>query len=191
MAVRQFYPETVMEDATDPEDLALSGLWWSQDGNSLLLNYRGSDVYEIKNMNKVESTTTASSSSPASKGVVAVGTPNLRVYSGRRNEETFAKECCMLGGDRYVATGGDCGHVYIWDRPTQRLQRKIKADTFVVNCVGKFVPTLPYLRGRPASTVPLDDDSLQGSSDVQDSSFVMCISQYSMYSFVGPTPQTH
>ncbi|KAF4726868.1 hypothetical protein FOZ63_028636 [Perkinsus olseni] len=145
MAVRQFYPETVMEDATDPEDLALSGLWWSQDGNSLLLNYRGSDVYEIRNMNKVEPTTTASSSSPASKGVVAVGTPNLRVYSGRRNEETFAKECCMLGGDRYVATGGDCGHVYIWDRPTQRLQRKIKADTFVVNCVAPHPLGEPFL----------------------------------------------
>ncbi|KAF4715214.1 hypothetical protein FOZ63_023808 [Perkinsus olseni] len=145
MAVRQLYPETVVEDATDPEDLALSGLWWSQDGNSLLLNYRGSDVYEIKNMNKVEPTTTASSSSPASKGVVAVGTPNLRVYSGRRNEETFAKECCMLGGDRYVATGGDCGHVYIWDRQTQRLQRKIKADTFVVNCVAPHPLGEPFL----------------------------------------------
>ncbi|EER20530.1 conserved hypothetical protein [Perkinsus marinus ATCC 50983] len=147
MAVQQFYPETVMEDATDPDDLALSGLWWSKDGNSLLLNYRGSDMYEIKSLDKVERTrpSTSPASSIGSKSVVAVETSNLRVYTGRRNEETFAKECCMLNGDRYVATGGDCGHVYIWDRCTQRLQRKIKADTFVVNCVAPHPLGEPFL----------------------------------------------
>ncbi|EER08195.1 hypothetical protein Pmar_PMAR013105 [Perkinsus marinus ATCC 50983] len=134
-------------DATDPDDLALSGLWWSKDGNSLLLNYRGSDMYEIKSLDKVELTrpTTSPASSMGSKSVVAVETSNLRVYTGRRNEETFAKECCMLNGDRYVATGGDCGHVYIWDRCTQRLQRKIKADTFVVNCVAPHPLGEPFL----------------------------------------------
>ncbi|KAF4672048.1 hypothetical protein FOL47_000988 [Perkinsus chesapeaki] len=144
MAVRQFYPETVMEDATDPEDLALSGLWWSQNGSSLLLNYRGSEMYEIKNIDKVEASSSALSGSSGS-GIVAVDSSNIRVYTGRRNEETFAKECCMFNGDRYVATGGDCGHLYIWDRRTRKLQRKMMADNFVVNCVAPHPLGEPFL----------------------------------------------
>ena len=37
----------------------------------------------------------------------------VREYHGRVNEETFAKEACFVHHDNYVASGGDCGRLFL------------------------------------------------------------------------------
>ena len=84
------------------------------------------------------------------------GTPTatraLTTYYGRVNEETFAKEVCFLNDDRYVATGGDCGRIYVWGAASGQLVYRARADSSIVNCVAPH-PTLPYM-----AVSGIDDD---------------------------------
>ena len=57
---------------------------------------------------------------------------NLR---GRRNVGTMCKNVCYFLDGRFVATGGDDGRAYFWNRKTAELIRKPKADCCVVNVV--------------------------------------------------------
>ena len=68
----------------------------------------------------------------------------LTQYLGRRNEETFAKEVALVHGEQYVATGGDDGHLYVWDRLSGVPRLILKGDGHIVNCVAPH-PFLPYL----------------------------------------------
>jgi WD40 repeat protein len=38
-------------------------------------------------------------------------------------------------GDNYIMSGSDCGHVFVWDRHTQKLVMLLEADKHVVNCL--------------------------------------------------------
>ena len=40
------------------------------------------------------------------------------VLRGRRNSETFAKDASFVLGDAWVATGGDCGNLFVWNVDT-------------------------------------------------------------------------
>jgi hypothetical protein len=40
------------------------------------------------------------------------------VLRGRRNVETFAKDATFILGDEWVATGGDCGNLFVWNVDT-------------------------------------------------------------------------
>jgi hypothetical protein len=68
----------------------------------------------------------------------------LTTYTGRVNEETFAKEAVWLANDRLVATGGDCGRLYIWSAVSGRLVYRAQADGSIVNCVAPH-PSLPFV----------------------------------------------
>ena len=76
----------------------------------------------------------------------------MRTYSGRANEETFAKEVCLLHDGAYVATGGDCGNVYLWGTHSGRLLYRGRGDASIVNCVCPH-PSLPLL-----AVSGIDDD---------------------------------
>ena len=84
------------------------------------------------------------------------GVPTLTVplatFSGRQNDETFAKEVCFLHDDRYVATGGDCGRVYVWGTASGRLVYRDRGDGSIVNVVCPH-PSLPLL-----AVSGIDDD---------------------------------
>ena len=62
-------------------------------------------------------------------------------FRGRGNSETFLKEAVFLGGPhgggQYVATGGDCGNLFVWRSDTGKLLRKVRADGCIVNCVAE------------------------------------------------------
>ena len=68
----------------------------------------------------------------------------LTTYTGRVNEETFAKEAVWLANDRLVATGGDCGRLYLWSAVSGRLVYRAQADGSIVNCVAPH-PSLPLV----------------------------------------------
>ncbi|XP_064628724.1 DDB1- and CUL4-associated factor 6-like isoform X2 [Lineus longissimus] len=56
------------------------------------------------------------------------------VYKGHRNARTMIKEA-NFWGDKYVMSGSDCGHIFIWDRYTAELVMLLEADKHVVNCL--------------------------------------------------------
>lgn len=64
-------------------------------------------------------------------------------FTGHRNARTMIKETCFWG-DNYVMSGSDCGHVFVWDRNTAKLEMLFQADNHVVNCLQPH-PNLPYL----------------------------------------------
>jgi len=76
-----------------------------------------------------------------------------RSYSGRRNADTFLKEVAFLFGDMYLVTGGDCGHVFVWDKLTGALVQYLRADSCIVNGVAPH-PFLPIL-----ATCGIDSDA--------------------------------
>lgn len=38
-------------------------------------------------------------------------------------------------GDKYVISGSDCGHIFVWDKVSGKLIKLLEGDTHVVNCV--------------------------------------------------------
>lgn len=68
----------------------------------------------------------------------------IQQYKGRRNQDTFLKEAKFIGGGEYVTTGSDGGMVYIWDKSSGYLVRKLPSDEFVVNGVSPH-PSLPII----------------------------------------------
>ena len=58
--------------------------------------------------------------------------------------ETFLKEARFVSGGRFVATGSDCGYLFVWHKASGRLLRKVRADASVVNGVVCH-PRLPFL----------------------------------------------
>ncbi|CAL8400621.1 unnamed protein product [Boreogadus saida] len=67
------------------------------------------------------------------------------VFRGHRNSRTLTKEACFWG-DRFVLSGSDCGHVFVWDRKGEgplggerpygaELVMLLEADQHVVNCL--------------------------------------------------------
>eukprot|EP00042_Codosiga_hollandica_P058909 m.895407 g.895407 ORF g.895407 m.895407 type:complete len:510 (-) comp59996_c0_seq3:1742-3271(-) len=59
----------------------------------------------------------------------------LQQYFGRTNRQTFAKEIAFLGGGAFVATGGDNGLLYVWEKRSGRLLHKLRADSCIVNSI--------------------------------------------------------
>ena len=67
-----------------------------------------------------------------------------QIYRGRRNRDTFLKEAKFIGGGKYVATGSDNGMLFIWEKESGNLARKLPSDQFVVNGVAPH-PLLPVI----------------------------------------------
>ncbi|XP_053398100.1 DDB1- and CUL4-associated factor 6-like [Mercenaria mercenaria] len=57
-----------------------------------------------------------------------------KMFKGHRNARTMIKES-NFWGDRFVLSGSDCGHVFIWDKYTTEVVMLLEADKHVVNCV--------------------------------------------------------
>jgi WD repeat-containing protein 42A len=120
------------------ETEAVSGLDWDL-RNRVVVNYCRQSVIEVD---------TGLISGTCSDPIkVRVGVDNRipRQWTGRVNHQTFLKEVSLLGNGRYVATGGDCGSLFIWERfGGQRLVLKKPSDPYVLNCIAPH-PLLPIL----------------------------------------------
>ena len=100
-------------------DVCISGVCWDSCGR-LLANYRGGDIElfdfrsdPVPEGDAPEATPwmdLSDSSLPTSR----VYLNSIRSYKGRINEQTCAKEVRFLCQGAAVASGGDCGHFYIW-----------------------------------------------------------------------------
>eukprot|EP00310_Coccolithus_braarudii_P012396 CAMPEP_0183348976 /NCGR_PEP_ID=MMETSP0164_2-20130417/13305_1 /TAXON_ID=221442 /ORGANISM="Coccolithus pelagicus ssp braarudi, Strain PLY182g" /LENGTH=709 /DNA_ID=CAMNT_0025520643 /DNA_START=5 /DNA_END=2137 /DNA_ORIENTATION=+ len=112
-----------------------SGLAYSMRGE-LIANMRGDSVYRFDVLRPSHSMTEVDG--------VPTCTAVLSEYSGRVNDDTFAKEVCLLHQDAYIATGGDCGNLYIWHTVSAKQVLKVRADACIVNCLAPH-PSLPLL----------------------------------------------
>ncbi|CAI0545367.1 unnamed protein product [Linum tenue] len=56
-----------------------------------------------------------------------------QVYTGHRNSQTVKGVSFFGPSDEYVATGSDCGHIFIWEKKDARLVRVMFGDRRVVN----------------------------------------------------------
>lgn len=121
-----------------PEDsVATSGFSWDR-RNGLIVNFCRQSVVEI-DVGRV-----SWRDRPVSYPVGRCK-QMPRQWSGRENHQTFLKEVALIGDNRYIATGGDCGSLFIWDRfEDQKLILKKQADPYVLNCVAPH-PSLPLL----------------------------------------------
>ena len=69
----------------------------------------------------------------------------LQLKGGHRNSRTFLKECRFLWDGRHVATGSDCGHLFVYEAyGTGDIASLLRADRHIVNCVAPH-PTLPVV----------------------------------------------
>jgi hypothetical protein len=76
----------------------------------------------------------------------------IQRYKGRVNQDTFLKEARFYGSENYVVTGSDSGKVFIWNKKTAQLVRRMPADKLVVNGISPH-PILPSL-----ATCGIDSD---------------------------------
>jgi hypothetical protein len=91
-----------------------------------------------------------------------------QVFRGHRNSRTMIKKATFWG-TRYVMSGSDCGHIFIWDRESAKLVMLLEGDRHVVNCLQAH-PFYPVLASSgidydiklwmPTSEEPVFDESL-------------------------------
>lgn len=67
-----------------------------------------------------------------------------QVYSGHRNSQTVKGVSFFGPNDEYVASGSDCGHVFIWKKKGGELVRLMVGDKNIVNCIEPH-PHVPFL----------------------------------------------
>lgn len=137
--------------------MGVSGVCWSRSGQQLLVNYREADP-ALFDLPGTAAAAAALDAIPEEEPyAVRIGAPKRRgeqppvrslaprqVYRGRVNSDTCCKEATFLLDGACVATGGDCGHLYIWRAGSGALVRRIAADRSIVNCVAAH-PSLPLL----------------------------------------------
>jgi WD repeat-containing protein 42A len=124
-------------DRTARDGRPVSGLCWSRDGRRLLVNYRDADLVLFAPPSAPHSSTALDPSEP-------LLLRPIQEFGGRTNSETCCKEAAFLLDESCVATGGDCGSLFIWSTRSGRLVRQLVADRAVVNCVSPH-PLLPLL----------------------------------------------
>lgn len=61
--------------------------------------------------------------------------PGPRVYKGHQNRETVKGVSFFGPNCEYVASGSDCGRIFIWRKKDEELLRVMPADRTVVNCI--------------------------------------------------------
>lgn len=71
--------------------------------------------------------------------------------AGHLNSETVKGVSFMGVADEYVVSGSDCGHVYIWSKQDGKLQKLVKGDRSVVNCLEPhpYLPATLATSGEP------------------------------------------
>jgi WD40 repeat protein len=76
--------------------------------------------------------------------------------AGHRNADTVKGVSFMGLDDEFVASGSDCGHLFIWSKRDGMLRNMQEADTQILNCVEPH-PSEPFVlatSGTPLCYMP-------------------------------------
>jgi WD repeat-containing protein 42A len=114
-----------------------SGVDWSS-GNLLAASYRNGDIFLFDTRESAPeplapSTACSQPQQPARPAEACMR--HVMRYSGARNARGILKQVRFLFGGEYLATGSDCGRLFVWRTRTGRLQHILKADCAVANCL--------------------------------------------------------
>lgn len=153
--VAQLLPEPLF-GSSRLESAAVSCLEFSKERPGLLLtNYRDENlcIFDTRQLVSSSDNVDLESTRDADDGAAAEEDRGKEIptthgifgkYTGRKNSDTFAKDASFVLGSEWIATGGDCGHLFLWNVDTKELVRRMVADRCVVNCVAAH-PSLPVL----------------------------------------------
>ena len=120
----------------------IGGINFNSAGDRIVASYKSNDVYVFDMQPNLRYSWRGGFASPddlapygnADRWGQVVATYAKR-YRGRRNENTMFKEAVFFHNDEYVATGGDCGNLFVWNCETEKLIRRTPADNDIVNGV--------------------------------------------------------
>ncbi|CAJ1450697.1 unnamed protein product, partial [Effrenium voratum] len=127
-------------------DVGISSVCWDEKGRCLT-NFRGGD---LELMDFGGSMDDSVPTLELEEGKVALS--SVRSFRGRANEATCAKGAAFLCGGACVASGGDCGHLFLWSTESGQLLRKLRADRRVLNSLAPH----PVLQAVAASGIDAD-----------------------------------
>eukprot|EP01089_Gocevia_fonbrunei_P020458 TRINITY_DN7640_c0_g1_i1.p1 TRINITY_DN7640_c0_g1~~TRINITY_DN7640_c0_g1_i1.p1 ORF type:complete len:679 (-),score=136.31 TRINITY_DN7640_c0_g1_i1:4-2040(-) len=163
--IARYCPKASLERYSKSEN-SYTGSWsvTGVDLNSIgecAATYSHGNAY-LFNMNPYTHHEPDSTATDTSTKFADVETRTVMEYKGHRNVRTFLKEITFLGNNQYVATGSDCGHLFIWDKNTGKIVNWLKADSNVVNGVA------PHPSGEPRfGTCGIDSEGkIWGPGDV-------------------------
>jgi WD40 repeat protein len=147
--VRRFVPSNLFEEyQRNPQKYSITGVDFNAK-REILATYSRQDVYLFdayqtneNNKHKVQGKDETNMNDNEKTNITNIGdlvVGHKQVYKGRKNVQTFLKEVCFFGANSYVATGGDDGNLYVWEKQTGKLVQKLRADKHVVNGMKLFV----------------------------------------------------
>lgn len=121
--------------------IGITGLAFSH-LSELLVSYNEENIYLFPKNGGLGSDPKSSIKIGANEGKSAMaasgqGTaqPAPQVYVGHRNRETVKRVTFIGPNDEYVASGSDCGRIFIWRKRDGKFLRAMEADECVVNCI--------------------------------------------------------
>jgi len=104
------------------KDVSISCLDWGPRGE-ILVNYRSDNIVTFDGMGALRA------------GYNGCHEYMKRVYTGRENVQTIAKEARYLFEGQFFASGGDCGGMFLWDVAQSEPVTRFHADRCCVNCI--------------------------------------------------------
>lgn len=123
--------------------VGITGLAFSHQ-SELLVSYNDENIYlfpkngglgpDTKSSHKVEANEGSTSTMFAS-GEEDVDQPAPQVYVGHRNCETVKGVTFIGPNHEYVASGSDCGRLFIWRKRDGKFLRAMEGDECIVNCI--------------------------------------------------------
>ncbi|KAG8083927.1 hypothetical protein GUJ93_ZPchr0010g7943 [Zizania palustris] len=122
--------------------VGITGLAFSHQ-SELLISYNDENIYLFPKSGGLGPDPKASAKVKANKGsksaMVASGEDVNRltpqIYVGHRNCETVKGVTFLGPNHEYVASGSDCGRLFIWRKKDGKFLRAMEGDECVVNCI--------------------------------------------------------
>ena len=125
------------------DDFSVTGLQYNYSGEEIVVSYNDEDVYTMSptKHNQQNSSTNRQDQTKEDSNYGEEESSDDRndyftKFTGHRNCETVKQISYMGPRSEYIASGSDCGHVFIWNSQTSNLVKLLKADnTGAVNCL--------------------------------------------------------
>jgi WD repeat-containing protein 42A len=126
----------------DDKSVGITGLAFSH-LSELLVSYNEENIYLFPKNGGLGSDPKKSVKIGADEGCKStmlasghdVSQPAPQVYVGHRNCETVKRVTFIGPNDEYVASGSDCGRMFIWRKRDGKFLRAMEGDECIVNCI--------------------------------------------------------
>ncbi|PUZ40311.1 hypothetical protein GQ55_9G412800 [Panicum hallii var. hallii] len=126
----------------DDKRVGITGLAFSH-LSELLVSYNEENIYLFPKNGGLGSDPKSSIKIGANEGYKStmaasgqdIAQPAPQVYVGHCNRKTVKRVTFIGPNDEYVASGSDCGRIFIWRKRDGRFLRAMEGDECIVNCI--------------------------------------------------------